>query len=80
MNTFPNLMNSQLILLVGAIAVVALVSRLVFQLFSQESKTVLALVAIVLLLQFGFGIGLKDLWFEINHLPQAIARLTQQMG
>lgn len=80
MNNFSGLVDAQLILLVGAIATIVLVSRLAFRLFSQESKTLLALITVLLVLQFGFGISLKELWFEISHLPQAIARLAQQFA
>ncbi len=80
MNSYSGLMDSQLILLVGAIAVTVLVSKLVFQLFSKESKTLLALLVIVLVMQFVFGISPKQIWFEISHLPQAIARLAQQFS
>jgi len=80
MNLFSGSIDTQLIGIVGAIAIAALALRLLFKLFNQEAKTILALVAIVLLWQFVFGISPQDLWFEISHLPQAIARLTQQFG
>ncbi len=80
MSSFSGLMDSQLILLMGAIAIVILVSRLAFRLFNQEAKTLLALVIILLVLQFLFGISPRELWFEISHLPQAIARLVQQFA
>jgi len=80
MNLFSGSTDTQLIGIVGAIAIAALALRLLFKLFNQEAKTILALVAIVLLWQFVFGISPQDLWFEISHLPQAIARLTQQFG
>jgi len=80
MNLFSGSIDTQLIGIVGAITIAALALRLLFKLFNQEAKTILALVAIVLLWQFVFGISPQDLWFEISHLPQAIARLTQQFG
>jgi len=80
MNLFSGSTDTQLIGIVGAIAIAALALRLLFKLFNQEAKTILALVAIVLLWQFVFSISPQDLWFEISHLPQAIARLTQQFG
>ncbi|NEQ45964.1 MAG: hypothetical protein F6K00_21430 [Leptolyngbya sp. SIOISBB] len=80
MDNFSGLIDAQLILLVGAIATVVLVSRLAFRLFSQESKTLLALVTVLLVLEFIFGISPREVWFEISHLPQAIARLTQPLA
>jgi len=80
MNGFSGLIDTQWLGIVGAIAIAALTLRLLLKLFNQEAKTILALVAIVLLWQFVFGISPRDLWFEISHLPQAIARLAQQFG
>jgi len=80
MTLFSTAIDTQLVAIVGAIAVTVLALRLSFKLFQQESKTVLALVIIVLIYQFALGVSPRELWFEISHLPQAIARLVQQFG
>ena len=80
MTLFSPAIDTQLVGIVGAIAVTALALRLSFKLFQQESKTVLALVIIILIYQFALGVSPQELWFEISHLPQAIARLRQQLG
>ena len=80
MTLFSPAIDTQLVGIVGAIAVTVLALRLSFKLFQQESKTVLALVIIILIYQFALGVSPQELWFEISHLPQAIARLRQQLG
>jgi hypothetical protein len=79
MGSFSSAIDAQWVSLIGAIAIVALASRLILRLLNKESKTVLAIVAIVLLLQFAFGISPRQLWLEINHLPQEFSRLIQQI-
>lgn len=66
--------------ILGAIAIAVLALRLIFKLFQQESKTVLALIVIFLIYQFVLGVSPRELWFEIRHLPQAIARVMQQFS
>ncbi|PSN14237.1 hypothetical protein C7293_12475 [filamentous cyanobacterium CCT1] len=62
--------DSQLVLLVAAIAVVVLVSQLFFRILSVGLVPLIGLVVIFVALQYLFGITPKQLWFEISHLPQ----------
>ncbi|NMF83164.1 hypothetical protein [Nodosilinea sp. P-1105] len=80
MDTLFGSADSQLVLLVAAIAVVVLASRLLFQVLNLGWRSLLGIVAIVLVLQYGFGIAPKQLWFEISHLPQMATRLFQSLG
>ncbi|MGC1308723.1 MAG: hypothetical protein WA885_15970 [Phormidesmis sp.] len=79
MDSFADVFDSQVVLLVGAIAVFFLLSRLLFRVLSGGAGTILTVVVIVLLLQYVFGISPKALWFEISHLPQIVARWVQQL-
>ncbi len=72
-------MDTQAVLVVGAIAVFFLLSRLLFRLLNVGTGTILAIVAIVLVLQYAFGISPRELWFEVSHLPQTVARFVQSM-
>lgn len=69
--------DPQVVLLVGAIAVSFLLLRLLLRVFNVGLGTILTIVAIVLVLQYVFGISPKQLWFEISHLPQDFARLIK---
>ena len=73
-------MDTQLVLLVAAVAVVVLGFRLVFQVVKVGAGSILGLVAIVLGLQYLFGISPKQLWFEIGHLPQMAMRFFQSLS
>lgn len=72
--------DSQLILLVGAIAVTFLLLRLFFRVLNVGLGSIIAIVALVLVLQYVFGISPKQLWFEITHLPQDLMRLVKGLS
>jgi hypothetical protein len=66
--------------LAAAVAVVVLGFRLIFQIFKVGSGSILGIVAIVLGLQYLFGIAPKQLWFEVSHLPQMAMRFVQSLS
>lgn len=80
MNPVFDGMDTQLVLLVAVVAVVVLGFRLVFQVVKVGAGSILGLVAIVLGLQYLFGISPKQLWFEIGHLPQMAMRFFQSLS
>lgn len=80
MNPVFDGMDTQLVLLVAAVAVVVLGFRLVFQVVKVGAGSILGLVAIVLGLQYLFGISPNQLWFEIGHLPQMAMRFFQSLS
>jgi hypothetical protein len=80
MDSVLKLVNSQVVLIVGAIAVALLLLRLLFQLLNVAWGTMLTIAAIVLVLQYGFGISPGQLWFEIGHLPQDLVRIAQSLS
>ncbi|PZO09513.1 MAG: hypothetical protein DCF25_21575 [Leptolyngbya foveolarum] len=80
MDSLVDGMDTQVVLLVGAIAVFFLLSRLFFRIFSGAAGTILSIVIIVLLLQYAFDISPKELWYEVSHLPQNLARFAKQLA
>lgn len=77
MDSLLDSIDSQTVLLIAAIAVAFLLFRLLFRILNAGLGIILTIVAIVLVLQYLFGISPRQLWFEISHLPQALARLMQ---
>lgn len=77
MDSLLDSIDSQAVLLIAAIAVAFLLVRLLFRILNVGLGMILTIVAIVLVLQYLFGISPRQLWFEIGHLPQALARLLQ---
>uniref|UniRef100_A0A832H005 Uncharacterized protein n=1 Tax=Oscillatoriales cyanobacterium SpSt-402 TaxID=2282168 RepID=A0A832H005_9CYAN len=73
-------LDSQVVLLIAAIAVAVLLLRLFFRVLSVGLGMILTIVAIVLVLQYVFGISPRELWFEISHLPQYLVRLAKSIG
>ena len=80
MDFLSDTMDTQVVMLVGAIAVFFLLSRLFFRIFSGAAGTLLSIVIIVLLLQYAFNITPKELWYEVSHLPQSLARFAKQFA
>lgn len=72
--------DSQLILIIAAIAVAVLIFRLFLRFLNVGLGSILTIVAIVLILQYVFGISPRELWFEISHLPQTLTRLLSSFG
>ena len=72
--------DSETMLLIGAIAVAFLLLRLFLRTFNVSLGLILTIVAIALLLQYGFGISPRELWFEVSHLPRHLLRLAKNFG
>lgn len=72
--------DSQLVLLIAAIAVVILVSQLFFRILSVGLVPLIGLVVIFVALQYLFGISPKQLWFEVSHLPQMAMKFFNSLG
>ena len=73
-------MDSQVVLVVAAIAVSILAFRLFMRVLNAGLGSVFAIVAIVFVLNYGFGISPRELWFEISHLPQDLVQLAKSIG
>lgn len=80
MDSFVNSIDSQLVLLIAAIAVVVLTSRLLFRILAVGYGSLIGLVAIVVALQYLFGISPKQLWFEVAHLPQMAMKFFSSLS
>lgn len=72
--------DSQTVSLVAAIAVAFLLLKLFLRIFNVGLGLVLTIAAIALILQLGFGISPRELWYETAHLPQDLLRLAQRFG
>lgn len=80
MDSLIGAVDSQTVVLIAAIAVSFLLLKLLFRVLNVGLGLILAIVAIVLVLQYGFDISPKQLWFEIAHLPQDLIRLVKNLG
>lgn len=77
MNSVLDAVDSQLVLLIAAILVVVLLSKLIFRVLNVGLGPIVGLLAIFLGLQYLFGISPKELWFEVSHLPQMAVQFWQ---
>lgn len=70
MDSLIHSVDSQAVLVIAAIAVALLFGMLLIRIIKARLGLILTIVAIVLLLQYGFGIAPTQLWSEVGHLPQ----------
>ncbi|MEM9540307.1 MAG: hypothetical protein AAGA60_12510 [Cyanobacteria bacterium P01_E01_bin.42] len=69
-------MLMEFIILIAAIIVAWLVFTWLLKIVKVSLKTALAIAAIVLILQIVFGIGPRDLWEQIQQLPETIRDMS----
>ncbi|MBD1821053.1 hypothetical protein H6F51_00760 [Cyanobacteria bacterium FACHB-DQ100] len=71
--------DSQTVLVISAIVVAFLLLRLLLRILSGAGGLLLTIIAIVLGLQYLFGISPAQLWQEMLHLPQELLRLVESV-
>lgn len=77
MDSVLSSIDPQVVLLIAAIVIGLLLIQLLFRVLNVGLGTILTIAAIVLIMQYIFGISPKQLWFEISHLPQDLVRLAK---
>lgn len=77
MDALTGLVDSQTVLVVAAITVLFLLVTLLVKILRANLGLILSLIAIVLGLQYFFGIDPSQLWSEIGNLPQDVTQLIQ---
>ena len=79
MDSLIGSLDSQAVLVVAAIAVSLLLVTLLFRILKAGLGLILAILAIVLVLQSVFGISPGQLWGEIGNLPQDAIQLVKSL-
>ena len=80
MDDLLTVVDPHIVLLIAAIAVALLVIRWLLKVLSASWGILLAIVVIILVLQYGFGITPNQLLTEIGKLPQELFRLVQNFN
>ncbi|MBD1850065.1 hypothetical protein [Leptolyngbya sp. FACHB-711] len=66
------------ILFVGAIVILFLLIGFLLKVVRAAITTAIGIVLIVLVLQFGFGVEVQDVWGEVNNIWENILRLLRR--
>lgn len=66
------------ILFVGAIVILFLLIGFLLKVVRAAITTAIGIVLIVLVLQFGFGVEVQDVWGEVNNVWENILRLLRR--
>jgi hypothetical protein len=80
MDSLINSVDSQAVLVIAAIAVALLLGTLLLRIIKAGFGLILTILAIVLILNYGFGIAPAQLWGKMGHLPQDILQWVQGMN
>jgi hypothetical protein len=79
MDSLIGSVDSQTVLIVAAIAVSLLLVTLLVRILKAGSGLILTILAIILVLQYAFGISPGQLWGEIGNLPQDAIQLVKSL-
>jgi hypothetical protein len=74
---FIGSVDSQTVLVIAALTVTLLLGTLVFRILKASLGIILTILAIMLVLQYGFDISPSQLWGEIGNLPQDVIQLVK---
>lgn len=66
------------ILFVGAIVILFLLIGFLLKVVRAAITTAIGIVLIVLVLQFGFGVEVQDVWGEVNNIWENILRILRR--
>ena len=80
MDSLFNVLDSQIVLVIAAIAISVLLFKLFLRVLNVGSGLILTTIAILLVLYFVFDISPRQVWYEISHLPQDAIRLVKKWG
>jgi hypothetical protein len=79
MDSLIGSVDSQTVLVVAAITVSLLVATLLYRILKAGLGLILTILALVLVLQYAFGISPGQLWSEIRNLPQDALQLVNSL-
>ena len=79
MDSLIGSVDSQAVLVVAAIAVSLLLVTLLVRILKAGLGLILTILALVLVLQYVFGISPGQLWGEIGNLPQDAIQLVKSL-
>ena len=72
--------DTRTVALAGAIAIIFLLSRLIFKSFNTGViSTAVTIIAIFLILQYAFGVSPREMWHEIARLPHTLSHSLTQL-
>ena len=77
MDSLIGSVDPQVVLVVAALAVLVLSVMLLIRIVKAGGGLILAILAIVLVVHYGFGISTNQIWGEIGRLPQDVTQIVK---
>ena len=73
-------LDLQTVLGLATIVGLVVIVRAVLRIFHVGLGLIMSVIAIALVLQYGFDLSPRELWYEFSYLPQKLTRLFQHIG
>jgi hypothetical protein len=70
-------LDLQTVLGLATIVGLVVLVRSVLRIFNIGLGLIISVIAIVVILQYGFDLSPRELWYEFSHLPQYLVRLAK---
>jgi hypothetical protein len=75
-----SVLDLQTVLGLATIVGLVVIVRSVLRIFNVGLGLIVSVLAIAIVLQYGFDLSPRDLWYEFSYLPQHLMRLVQHIG
>jgi hypothetical protein len=75
-----SVLDLQTVLGLATIVGLVVIVRSVLRIFNVGWGLFIAVIAVAIVLQYGFDLSPRELWYEFSHLPQHLMRLVQHIG
>jgi hypothetical protein len=75
-----SVLDLQTVLGLATIVGLVVIVRAVLRIFNVGLGLIISIVAIVLILQYGFDLSPREVWYEFSYLPQHLVQLLQHIG
>ncbi|AFY92140.1 hypothetical protein [Chamaesiphon minutus] len=75
-----SVLDLQTILGLATIVGLVVIGRSILRIFNVGLGLIISIVVVVLILQYGFDLSPRELWYEFSYLPQKLMRLARNIG
>jgi hypothetical protein len=75
-----SVLDLQTVLGLATIVGLVVMVRSVLRIFNIGWGLIVSVIAIAIVLQYGFDLSPRELWYEFSYLPQKLVRLIRNFG
>jgi hypothetical protein len=75
-----SILDLQTVLGLATIVGLVVIVRSFLRIFNVGLGLFIAVIAVAIVLQYGFDLSPRELWYKFSYLPQHLVRLVQHIG